>query len=75
MQYLSMWVSAFRALKSCTSRILPFFLATAKILGYREDPGWLNHSKFEPFNNVFFYFLHVRVQNLELFDKDRFFCP
>ena len=31
MQYLSMWVSALRALKSCTSQIPPFFLATAKI--------------------------------------------
>ena len=31
MQYLLMWVSALRALKSCTSQIPPFFLATAKI--------------------------------------------
>ena len=31
MQYLLMWVSTFRARKSCTSRILPFFLATVKI--------------------------------------------
>ena len=54
---------------------------SAIFLGYREDwavvlaPGWLNQSKNEPFDNVLFYFLHVRVQNLELFDKNQFFCP
>ena len=47
-------------------------------LGHREDravvfaPGQLNNSQFEPFYDMFFYFFHVRIQNLELFDKDRF---
>ena len=50
-------------------------------LGYREDravvlaPGWLNNSKFEPFDNVSLHFFHVRIRNLELFDKDRLLRP
>ena len=35
--------------------------------------GWLNHSQFEPFDDMFFHFFHVPILNLELFDKDLFF--